>query len=236
MLPSDPPNPFARQTAWPSQPAEPTHVGRPKVATPEPVPLQPRPLSRNSIFSGSAIPMAPIAAPPPEPESKPEPAPEPRPSIEQPPPGEAPPPLRTATFVAPAVAPRRSFRRHVPLVGALMTAAAGFAVMAFVMTRPPPELVVPPPHHPSHLAVVRADNPDPAPQAAAAGPSLRGLMQRIAPSSRPAAATPPPEPAATPSAQATAAPAAAIAAPQARFNPPPAPDPDAPIATRPPYS
>jgi hypothetical protein len=225
MSPSDRTNPFARQDAWPRQTAEPVHIGPPKAPPPEPVPLQPRPLSRNSIFSGSAVPMGPIAA------TTPEPTPPPRPSIEQPPPGEARPPLRTATFVAPAPPRRRSFRRHVPLIGSLMTAAAGFAVLAFVMTRPPPQLVVPPAHRPTHLAVVRAGDPAPAPPAEAPGPqpTLRGLMQRFAPARRPT-------PTALQPAAAPSAPAAAVAAPQPRFSPPPAPDPDAPIATRPPYS
>lgn len=229
MTLSDRDNPYARPTAWTVSKPQPTRAEpEPEAAKVEPAPAKvDPPLKRNSIYSGSAIPMAPLPVA--------EPAPPPKPHPEIAPPGEARPPLRSVSFVAPArpARPRRSFGRFVPLIGSLATAAAGFALMAFVLSRPAPQLDVGPPHRPTHLAVSRADQ---------TAPQLRGALQRLglaprrATRSAPAAARV--QPVSTAPVEVAPAPVAASAQKPAapRYTPPPAPDPDAPMATRPPYS
>jgi hypothetical protein len=100
-----------------------------------------------------------------------------RPHPEVRPPGEPPPPLRAAAFRAPPEGARRRRRRpglvrRMPLIGALACAAAGFAAIAVVFTRAPPEPEIPPPHHPTRLA------PTPVPGIAPASgrPKLRGAV------------------------------------------------------------
>lgn len=232
---SDRDNPFARPSAWPTETDPPAEAPEPPRAVPRP--------ARNTIFSGSAVPMAarpltllpPAARPLAAQQSEPPPHPEERPA------GEPPPPLRQAAFVAPPEGARRRRRRnrlarHAPLIGALVSAATGFAVMAVVFTRPPAAPDIPPPHRPAHLATLRASA---AVVPAAERPTLRGAVQSAIARARGALPQPPSEPAAI--APVPSAPAIATAAPPApkpappRFTPPPAPDPEAPIATRAPY-
>lgn len=228
---SDPQNPYARPSAWGSLPSRPLRVGPSKAATPAPPP----PPARNTIFSGSAVPMRappPRAAPAPAPAAAPIPEPTP------------------VSFAAPP--PHRSrrndgLRRRLPLAASLAVGVAGLAAVGWVLTRQPPPEPLPPVHAPV-FAKAPAAPPriEPVPRLAAAveTPRLRGRSP--AQPAQVARAAPRPAPARTePAAVVLEAPVLPLSAPP--LVPQPAPTPpraaappptnaDAPIATRAPYS